>query len=752
MYVRVLPEVSGVDGEFDYVVPERLRAGCAVGVEVVVLFRKRRVNGWVTAVGVDPPAGVEPLEVVRLRSAGPPAGMVDLARWAAWRWAGRRARFMRLASPPRVVPLRALVPDRAQAESEGSDTSTDANAQSREGSGTSGRRIVVPGEHLDGVSERCGSRGGGGLSGAAAGTGERWWAPALAAGTHVVRMPPAMDALGIVVEAAGIYLTTGMSGDAENRTGGGGDGEAAGVTGGAGGRSVATGPHGSRVVLVLVPTHAEAERTTAWLAGWNLPVALLPRDWAAVRGGGCVAVGTRSAAFAPADKLAAVLVLQADDDLYREESGPAWSGWRVAAERASRDGVPCLLVSSVPTQEMLQGARLLTPPAGVERAGWPAAVVVDTRDADPYGGLVSDDLLHAMRWVLREKGRRGLCVLNRRPKGSLLACRGCGDLLRCSDCVRGVWLPQVEAGGGVGADYGGGGSTVGGGMAVAPATEAGAARSAGGGAVVVHCGYCGSARVARCDRCATSAFRQVGAGLDRLRRELERALGVGVPVVSGGGRGGAREGGNAGACEAGQAGGWAAAQEGGRAGAQVVAGTEALLYRYERADVVAFADIDVDMLSARLDAPERTASRIARAAMLLRGSAAQPPSGHRDRDGSGRASGRLVIQTRDPDNAVLRSVLEGDPGVLAGVEKEMRLRTGLPPFSAVASISGSGAGTYAARISKSAALVESVELSGPLDGKWSLRAPDHRVLCDLLASVSRPRGERLRVEVDPPAI
>jgi primosomal protein N' (replication factor Y) len=37
---------------------------------------------------------------------------------------------------------------------------------------------------------------------------------------------------------------------------------------------------------------------------------------------------------------------------------------------------------------------------------------------------------------------------------------------------------------------------------------------------------------------------------------------------------------------------------------------------------------------------------------------------------------------------------------------------------------------------------------GPLDGTWSVRAPDHAALCDLLAAVPRPPG-RLRVEVDP---
>ena len=41
-----------------------------------------------------------------------------------------------------------------------------------------------------------------------------------------------------------------------------------------------------------------------------------------------------------------------------------------------------------------------------------------------------------------------------------------------------------------------------------------------------------------------------------------------------------------------------------------------------------------------------------------------------------------------------------------------------------------------------------VRIQGPLDGMWRLVAPDHQVLCDALAAVTRPPG-RLRVEVDP---
>ena len=41
-----------------------------------------------------------------------------------------------------------------------------------------------------------------------------------------------------------------------------------------------------------------------------------------------------------------------------------------------------------------------------------------------------------------------------------------------------------------------------------------------------------------------------------------------------------------------------------------------------------------------------------------------------------------------------------------------------------------------------------VDVLGPRDGSWLVRAPDPDALADLLAAVERPGG-RLRVEVDP---
>ena len=105
--MRVLTDVVAVDREFDYEVPaawhrDGRAARLVVGTMVRVTLHNRRVGGWVTALD---PSGEPPelLPLAKLVGAGPPPGVLDLAGWAARRWAGRRATFYGTASPPRVV-------------------------------------------------------------------------------------------------------------------------------------------------------------------------------------------------------------------------------------------------------------------------------------------------------------------------------------------------------------------------------------------------------------------------------------------------------------------------------------------------------------------------------------------------------------------------------------------------------------------------------------------------------------------------
>ena len=103
---RVVPDVTGLDKEFDYLVPADLGAEIRVGSVVRVPLHGRRVRGWVVA--LDPPD--QSLEIDRMRpiakvsSRGPAEELIELARWASVRWgAGRLRPFLVSASPPANV-------------------------------------------------------------------------------------------------------------------------------------------------------------------------------------------------------------------------------------------------------------------------------------------------------------------------------------------------------------------------------------------------------------------------------------------------------------------------------------------------------------------------------------------------------------------------------------------------------------------------------------------------------------------------
>jgi primosomal protein N' (replication factor Y) len=97
---RVLPNVTGLDKAFDYVVSDiEVQVGDVVRIEL----HGRRVGGWVIA--VDPPDvhDIVLKPITKWSSCGPGRDVVELSEWAAVRWAGRRRHFLGAASPPRNV-------------------------------------------------------------------------------------------------------------------------------------------------------------------------------------------------------------------------------------------------------------------------------------------------------------------------------------------------------------------------------------------------------------------------------------------------------------------------------------------------------------------------------------------------------------------------------------------------------------------------------------------------------------------------
>ena len=221
---------------------------------------------------------------------------------------------------------------------------------------------------------------------------------------------------------------------------------------------------------------------------------------------------------------------------------------------------------------------------------------------------------------------------------------------------------------------------------------------------VLVCARCALVRPLVCAECASSRLKLLRRGTARLRAELEAAVGEAVVEVT------ART----------------AAAADGLPDARVYVGTEAALRQVREADVVAFLDFDGELLAPRYRAAEQSLALLALAARLV---------------GGRTGGGRIIVQTTQPRHEVLDAVLHADPGRLVVGERARRVELGFPPAKALAAISSPGAAEFVAGLN-------GVELLGPANARWLVRAPNHGALADALAAVERPE-ERVRIEVDP---
>jgi primosomal protein N' (replication factor Y) (superfamily II helicase) len=271
---------------------------------------------------------------------------------------------------------------------------------------------------------------------------------------------------------------------------------------------------------------------------------------------------------------------------------------------------------------------------------------------------------------LRDAGRTVVCVHNTPGRARILACRSCRALARCERCEAAVGLSDA-------------------------------------GTLV--CRRCGTERPALCLACGGTAFANLKPGVTRLREELEAA--AGRPVVAVTGR-----------------------DPEPPPAAGVYVGTEAVLHRVERADVVAFLDFDVELLAPRYRAAEQAMALLVRAARLL--------GPRRDR-----RAARLLLQTFVPGHEVIRAALLAEPGRLNEPERERRRTLDLPPFAALAAVSGSGSDAVA----RALRTVPGVTVGGSGD-QYVVRTGSWDELGQALIAAPRPKGSRVRVEVDPPRL
>src|SRR5512138_315204 len=190
-------------------------------------------------------------------------------------------------------------------------------------------------------------------------------------------------------------------------------------------------------IAVLHSALSDGERYDAWLA--------------LRRGEKRIAVGARSAIFAPVRDLGAIVVDEEHESSYKQGETPRYHAREVAIVRARAEGAVVVLGSATPSLESWTNAQsgkyeLLTLPERAGVAQLPKVSVVDLRterakappsdvpDADAaFAMAVSPPLAEALRLRIA-RSEQSILLLNRRGYAAFVQCGTCGDVATCPNC------------------------------------------------------------------------------------------------------------------------------------------------------------------------------------------------------------------------------------------------------------------------------------------------------------------------------
>jgi primosomal protein N' (replication factor Y) (superfamily II helicase) len=326
-----------------------------------------------------------------------------------------------------------------------------------------------------------------------------------------------------------------------------------------------------------------------------------------------IVVGARSAVFAPVRGLGVICVDEEQDPSYKQESDPRYDARTVAAKRAALEGAVAVYGSATPRPESWE--RLERVALGARLVGsLPPVRVVDLRREAGYP--LSAPLLAALGKIA-ENGGRAILLLNRRGVAPALHCRACGTTFRCANCDVALVL------------------------------------HADGRLRCHHCAWSEAAPEA-CPACGSAEVARIGAGTQRLERELAERLPelelIRLDADAVAGRGAVTA----------ALGRFAAADRAVLVGTQMVAKG----HHFAGVSLAAVVDADTGLSLPDFRAEERTFQLLTQLA------------GRSGRD----APGRVLVQTFQPDARAVRHAARHDvAGFLAG-EIERRRELGYPPF------------------------------------------------------------------------
>ncbi len=359
-------------------------------------------------------------------------------------------------------------------------------------------------------------------------------------------------------------------------------------------------------------------------------------EWMRLREGSArIAIGARSAVFAPVESVGIIVIDEEHDGSYSSESAPRYRTFDIARLRAKYNGCKLVLGSATPSVETYRRAKegefsLVTLPDRINARPLPEVQIVDMRrevrrgNASPFSALLRERLGKCL-----EEGNQAILFLNRRGYSQTVICRDCGYVAKCEHCDVSLTYHSDED--------------------------------------CLKCHYCGTKyrMLPACPECGGRHINYVGTGTQRIVGELKklfpaaRVLRMDVDTTSGKeghfrilSRFAARE-------------------------ADILVGTQMVAKGHDFPSVTLVGILDADM---SLHFPDhRSGERTFQLVTQVAG-----------RSGRASAPGEVVLQTYDPDNYILRFAAAYDYEGFYAHEIGMRAATNFPPFARIVRVMVTG--------------------------------------------------------------
>jgi len=401
-----------------------------------------------------------------------------------------------------------------------------------------------------------------------------------------------------------------------------------------------------RQVLILLP---EIALSVQFLARFEARFGVKPAQWhsevppperkrvwrAAALGQAPIIVGARSALFLPLPNLGLIVVDEEHDGAFKQEDGVIYHARDMAVVRAQLGDIPIILASATPSLESQVNVdrgryRLVALTKRHGAAEMPSISAIDMRRERLGGGrFLSNPLITAMTETLA-RGEQSLLFLNRRGYAPLTLCRTCGHRLSCPECS--AWLIEHRFEQRL---------------------------------VCHHCGYA-KPIPPDCPQChATGTMIPCGPGVERLIEEAaDRFPEARRAVLSSDQTSSPREV-------------RAVIDAFGAGEIDILIGTQIVAkgHHFPNLTLVGVVDADLGLHGADPRAGERTFQLLNQVA---------------GRAGRAERPGRVLIQTFDPDNPVMRALVAGNANAFYQVQKAERQAEAMPPFGRLAALVLSG--------------------------------------------------------------